>query len=740
MIRFNNKTLLSLCALVMSFGSTIAQTFPNMIPGIYVNNLKTITGFATKQSITLDGRFDEAVWVTDCGFSNGFFTTGVNSGAPQLTNWINISGGTGNQQNLDGRVSLSTDDEKITVGVAWDTTYLYIGYAGKSKRYTEVTADITNAEHFTAETFIAPDNSKRSWRKTGGTPDNTFSGTFDITGGTFPRVYGFGEIQFRTAYLTGKANRSLSADDGTILVDAGTGFATSDVEAYFRINPQGEFAVEIRARWAAINNQFIDPITQQYNASDVDKKPLAGRALGIEFGFSLPSTDATSRNAMVAWNQCCVNRSWTESIGHGTLVLTGSPVPLPLATFSIAGLNITDGQPKQLQVTVTPADASNAARFELITDPAKPVVKISPTGEVTPLNNGTATVIGYSLSSQFEPNAITTSSAIITVSNQPSVESLSVTGGTISTQWGTFSPTATSSPAGSNSEVIWSIVSNNSLAGINSITGLVTSRALGNGTVRIKAVSIADISKTAEADVNIDNQFVLSSSVITMTSFLAGNYIPCSNGVRAFSQNAITFTGYSVGLKLPLNTEYFTGCGRFKTVTPANLIRYSVRHPIGSNNTNSVRVIRSSGGSDLEFTGITGAVTLVGTYMNDTTVKVATRIVLRGSTPTTTCTSAPAGDTIACTNNVLVFHSGTGVQVYPNPANGDFSVAFEVSKPTNMSVSVFNAVGSVVASSKVPASGKAVVPVKAAGLPGGIYYVRVTTDTGESAVKKVIIE
>ena len=83
--------------------------------------------------------------------------------------------------------------------------------------------------------------------------------------------------------------------------------------------------------------------------------------------------------------------------------------------------------------------------------------------------------------------------------------------------------------------------------------------------------------------------------------------------------------------------------------------------------------------------------------------------------------------------------SPLGFEVYPNPASGRFTIGFNTLSAVSVDISVFNALGSTVFSEKnLQVSPKFSKLVDLSGNPGGIYYIRIQSESG-SFIRKLVI-
>jgi uncharacterized repeat protein (TIGR03803 family) len=83
-----------------------------------------------------------------------------------------------------------------------------------------------------------------------------------------------------------------------------------------------------------------------------------------------------------------------------------------------------------------------------------------------------------------------------------------------------------------------------------------------------------------------------------------------------------------------------------------------------------------------------------------------------------------------------VNHSAT-ISVYPNPADQVLNIKFDNAKAGTTSVGVMDITGRVIMETQSEVSSGSILPINVAGLPTGIYFVKVTTTTSTQVVKFV---
>ena len=214
-----------------------------------------------------------------------------------------------------------------------------------------------------------------------------------------------------------------------------------------------------------------------------------------------------------------------------------------LSSFSISGsggatkIDLVDGT-LQMIATTLPVNASNTSLIWSV-DPLTPFAKISNSGLVTALNNGSARIIA----SAADASGLT-AEFIIAISNQVPVTAVNISSASglfvIDADNGTLSLNATVLPATvSNKNVIWSIMKGNDLATISS-TGLLTAKI--DGTVEVQAASEANESISSTVEVVITNQVNLVSSVVVSA---LGNASTITTNGGTLQLNATVLPSYA---------------------------------------------------------------------------------------------------------------------------------------------------------------------------------------------------
>mgnify|MGYP002777102600 CR=1 FL=1 len=716
-----NKLLLRALKVATIITGLAYSAYSQTVPDVWFSAGKSTLAYAAKAGVVLDGKLGDVVWSKNAGYST---VTGFPNKIQGQLNWRSSSSATNNKPAADNYVG------DASFGVAWDEQFLYVGLEVRNARIvTKLTTEPEpKLDDSGVELFVAGDNTVRNFFPSSG---------FDINQSPSQTQYPASSYQMQLGYIKSGLNKVLSEVPNGMLVNAGAGFFPqgSGVDAVVTEDAANDiWYMEIRLAWNSINSPFIN----EADGSLDDKwKPKAGRILGFDIGVSIPKSvsDPDPRGGFLSWNQCCVNRQWFESIHWGVTTLIGTPGPDPLESIALTPnpMNISDGKPVSFSVVATPSEASPASSFTFVNDnPSLPAIIVSPTGQVTPLNNGTATVTATALTTILGANAITTTSAVVNVSNQPSLVSISVNDVVINKNWEEVVLSVTPNPATAASLVRWELISGGELATLNTLTGLLTSLSTGNGTVRVKAIPIADPSKAVEKDINITKQVVLNSSNVTVTSFTLK---PCG----AETATAVTIGGYALSEDVTLRAVYTNPDSCRPQVVPSKYMSYNIRTP--SNGPVLPTVIELIRGNETVLRPKTSATTIrvLGTYTNAPLTITST---FRFQQNAAACT-IPG---VRCVNgstpgSVFATLDNSPVSIYPNPSTGDFSVKFDLAKGTDVTVSVLNAVGNTVSTSKqAVGAGVSEIAVSGATLPKGVYFVKVSTGNGQTAVKKLLIQ
>lgn len=81
----------------------------------------------------------------------------------------------------------------------------------------------------------------------------------------------------------------------------------------------------------------------------------------------------------------------------------------------------------------------------------------------------------------------------------------------------------------------------------------------------------------------------------------------------------------------------------------------------------------------------------------------------------------------------------TDVTAYPNPSSSVLNISFTLSQCTNLSVSLINIMGQVVATQRIENTGTGKTTFNTASLPAGVYHYAFKADNGETKTGRVVI-
>ncbi|WP_146185847.1 Ig-like domain-containing protein [Flavobacterium album] len=224
--------------------------------------------------------------------------------------------------------------------------------------------------------------------------------------------------------------------------------------------------------------------------------------------ISLPNPSATYQIAIECKTDYGYSTLVDQVVVNGTAggvnvasvdVTTQGGVP---ATITTAGGTL------PLTATVNPSGANQAVTWSVVSGPAT----VNTSGVVTATGNGTVTVRATSVG---DPTIF--DDIVITINAPVAVTGIMIAtqGGVpaeITTAGGTLQLTAIVSPAGANQDVTWSVV-NGSAFGSVSATGVVT--AIANGTVTIRATSVADPTVFDDIAITINIPVAVTDVVIS---------------------------------------------------------------------------------------------------------------------------------------------------------------------------------------------------------------------------------
>lgn len=230
---------------------------------------------------------------------------------------------------------------------------------------------------------------------------------------------------------------------------------------------------------------------------------------------------------------CVVGRNYSGELGSGSDVGSKNTYQCgiapfenttPILTVTVAtqdnipsSINTLNGT-LQLTALVSPMGSNQSVIWSVFS--GSNVGSVSQTGLVTAIANGVVTV-----RATLATDSTVFGEIVITVTNQVIVpQSLVVTTqnnvpAEIITNAGTLQLVATVNPAGADQSVVWSITEGNEFANINT-NGLVTT--LANGTLTVRAISVADNTIFGEIVITITNQVIVAESLV----ITAQNNIP----------------------------------------------------------------------------------------------------------------------------------------------------------------------------------------------------------------------
>lgn len=103
------------------------------------------------------------------------------------------------------------------------------------------------------------------------------------------------------------------------------------------------------------------------------------------------------------------------------------------------------------------------------------------------------------------------------------------------------------------------------------------------------------------------------------------------------------------------------------------------------------------------------------------------------------CSSAPSGGSIVTTASVVELDNIFGVNIFPNPNNGNFTVEFNSQRSNSYILKLTNAIGQIVYTETIPGTGARIAKMIAIkDLQTGAYNLTITSGA-EEMVKKVIV-
>ena len=251
------------------------------------------------------------------------------------------------------------------------------------------------------------------------------------------------------------------------------------------------------------NGAFVWP----GNRIEMSSTTAGGSTPKGRFGF----TGLSENQAVALWYESRAG----EYRGYAQDITPAGLFGITVATQgSVAATITTAGGTLQMTASIAPATANQAVNWSITSGTG--TATINTAGLVTALTNGTVWAKAISIADNTLSDSVQ-----ITISNQSSVPPTSVVVTTqgsvpaiINTNAGTLQMVATVLPVGASQNVTWSIVPVTGTATI-SATGLIT--AVTNGTVRAKAVSVADNTKKDSMLITISNQLIPVTGLVVST-------------------------------------------------------------------------------------------------------------------------------------------------------------------------------------------------------------------------------
>ncbi len=107
---------------------------------------------------------------------------------------------------------------------------------------------------------------------------------------------------------------------------------------------------------------------------------------------------------------------------------------------------------------------------------------------------------------------------------------------------------------------------------------------------------------------------------------------------------------------------------------------------------------------------------------------------------TSGCSSSSSSIQAVTTVSIIDVNDPFGINIFPNPSDGDFTIEFNTQRNSNFVIKMSNAIGQVVYTETVPGTGARITKiVRIKDLETGMYNLQITAGTDEM-VKKVIIK
>lgn len=416
---------------------------------------------------------------------------------------------------------------------------------------------------------------------------------------------------------------------------------------------------------------------------------------GGNLQFTETVLPATTTDKSVTWSVTPITRATISGSGMLTAIADG-PVTVTAVSNAVASISgfyllslsnqnavtsvsvsgtatsVLAGNSILLSATVSPANASNPAITWASSNNA--VATVSGIGQVRGLSSGVVTITATSVDVPSVQGMY-----VVTVIQRVTAITVSGTGGinTISVLGGTLQMEATVAPAtATNPTVTWT-VSNEAIATINSVTGLL--QAVANGTVLVTASAVDGSGVTGFRTVSITNQTVAPPPT-TITSF-------------TLSGSSTVNVGATIALSALIEPNTVTVSGLVFTSSDA-----------------SVATVTNDG----EVTGVSaGVVTITGSFTLDSQTYTAAKEV--------TVTADPTGVAASLANQIVVA---------PNPAVGGIITLIAAK---NLRYSLVNSVGKTIATGVLQAGNNSIT-----GVSAGIYSLTVFDATAKATLKVAV--
>lgn len=326
-----------------------------------------------------------------------------------------------------------------------------------------------------------------------------------------PSGLGTGSNTFYTGSPSWWTGGALS--DTWTAVNAGSSSSTNDCDPCKALGP--DWHLPTQQEWAAaIDSENINSPAQAYNSH---LKLITGgnrnSSGNFDFvgtrGYYWSSTSSSTGGKYLYYSAAITNPNAGGLRGQGMSIRCLKTPPAPVTdSVRVSTLNNvpaainTNGGSLQMTATVFPLSMNQNVTWSVIAGTG--TATISAGGLVTAQSNGTVWAKATAVS-----DTTRTDSMQISISNQViPIDSIRVrvqnnAAPLITTFQGSLQLIATVYPASANQDVSWSVLPLTGNATVNA-SGLVT--AASNGTVRVRAVSVQDVTKKDSIQVTISNQ------------------------------------------------------------------------------------------------------------------------------------------------------------------------------------------------------------------------------------------